>query len=142
VNPRRPLRIGSAALALILSSPLLAAPPQGQPQTATPAAEAGIRETLQQYSAALESLDANAVKRVQPSIPVESLTRAFNDMRELEVAIDQIRVLSRDATTARVSCRVTQTLTPRVGTRQTTTVTRVMRLRRDSDTWVIDAFER
>jgi hypothetical protein len=142
VNAPRPLRIGSVALVLLLWAPLSAAQPPGQPQTATPAAEAGIRETLQQYSAALESLDANAVKRVQPSIPVESLTRAFNDMRELEVAIDQIRVLSRDATTARVSCRVTQTLTPRVGTRQTTTVTRVMRLRRDSDMWVIDAFER
>jgi hypothetical protein len=47
-----------------------------------------------------------------------------------------------DGTTARVSCRVTQTLTPKAGAKQTTTLNRVMRLRRDSDMWVIDAFER
>jgi hypothetical protein len=41
-----------------------------------------------------------------------------------------------------VSCRVTQTLTPKVGSKRTTTVTRVMRLRRDADAWVIDSFER
>lgn len=104
--------------------------------------EAGIRDMLQRYSAALESLDANAVKKVQPAIPVESLMKAFSDMRELKVDIDAVRVLSGDASTARVSCRVTQTLTPKVGTKQTTTVTRVMRIRRDADMWVIDGFER
>jgi hypothetical protein len=104
--------------------------------------EAGIRDMLQRYSAALESLDANAVKKVQPAIPVESLMKAFGDMRELKVDIDAVRVLSGDASTARVSCRVTQTLTPKVGTKQTTTVTRVMRIRRDAEMWVIDGFER
>jgi hypothetical protein len=114
----------------------------GPAQTQPVAAEAGIREMLQRYSAALESLDANAVKKVQPSIPVDSLMKAFGDMRELKVAIDTVRVLSGDASTARVSCRVTQTLTPKVGSRKTTAVTRVMRLRRDADSWVIDGFER
>ena len=111
-------------------------------QTPPPAAEAGVRETLQKYSAALESLDAKAVKKVQPSIPVENLTKAFNDMRELKVDIDAVRVLSMDGAAARVSCRVTQTLTPKVGSKQTTAVTRVMRLRREADAWVIDGFER
>lgn len=106
------------------------------------AAETAVRDTLQRYSAALESLDANAVKKVQPSLPAENLAKAFRDMRELKVVIDTVRVLSSDATTARVSCRVTQTLTPRVGSRKTTAVTRVMRLRRDADGWVIDGFER
>ncbi len=41
-------------------------------------------------------------------------------MRELKVAIDAVRVLSIDGTTARVSCRVTQTLTPKVGSKRTT----------------------
>lgn len=106
------------------------------------AVEPGVRDALQRYSAALESLDVNAVKKVQPSIPTDSLAKAFKDMRELKVAIDEVRVLSSDATTARVSCRVTQTLTPRAGSRRTTAVTRVMRLRRDADAWVIDGFER
>jgi Tol biopolymer transport system component len=122
----------------------------GLPQAPAALAESGVRDTLQRYSAALESLDANAVKKVQPSIPTDNLARAFKDMRELKVAIDAVRVLSIDGTTARVSCRVTQTLTPRVGSRQTTTVTRVMRLRRvadssvspSADVWVIDGFER
>ena len=111
-------------------------------QTPATAAEAGVRETLQKYSAALESLDAKAVKKVQPAIPIENLTKAFKDMRELKVGIDAVRVLSMDAAAARVSCRVTQTLTPKVGSKQTTAVTRVMRLRREADAWVIDGFER
>ena len=111
-------------------------------QTPSPAAEADVRDTLQRYSAALESLDANAVKKVQPSIPAESLAKAFRDMRELDVTIDMIRVLSLDGATARVSCRVTQTLTPKAGAKRTTTVTRVMRLKRNQDFWIIDGFER
>jgi uncharacterized protein YhdP len=106
------------------------------------APEAAVLEILERYSAALESLDASAVKKVQPSIPVESLTRAFKDMRELRVEIDQTRVLSTEAGVTRVSCRVTQTLTPVAGSRQTSTVTRVVRIRRDGDSWVIDGFER
>jgi hypothetical protein len=111
---------------------------QGQPA----AAETGVRDTLQRYSAALESLDVDAVKKVQPSIPVEDLTKAFKDMRELKVAIDAVRVLSVEGSTARVSCRVTQTLTPRAGSKKTTAVTRVIRLKRDTNIWVIDGFER
>jgi hypothetical protein len=113
------------------------------PQTPSAAvAEAGVRETLEKYSAALESLDANAVKKIQPSIAIESLTKAFREMRELKVDIDTVRLLSMDGATARVSCRVTQTLTPRAGSKRTTAVTRVMRLRRETASWVIDGFER
>lgn len=111
-------------------------------QAQTTAAETGVRDALQRYSAALESLDANAVKKVQPSIPVDNLAKAFKEMRELKVAINDVRVLSVDGTTARVSCRVTQTLTPKAGSKQTTAVTRVMRMRRNADVWVIDGFER
>jgi hypothetical protein len=114
------------------------APTPNPPATA----DGALRDTLQRYSAALERLDPEAVRKVQPGIPVSTLTKAFKDMRELKVMIDAVRVLSMDAATARVSCRVTQTLTPKAGAKQTTTVTRVMRLRRDADLWVIDAFER
>ena len=107
-----------------------------------PAPEADVRDTLQRYSSALESLDVDAVRKVQPSIPADSLAKAFRDMRELDVTIDMVRVLSFDAATARVSCRVTQTLTPKAGAKRTTTVTRVMRLKRGADAWIIDTFER
>jgi hypothetical protein len=104
--------------------------------------EADIRDLLQQYSAALESLNAEAVKKLQPSMDLDSLKKAFKEMRELDVTIDNIKVLSVDATLARVSCRVSQTLTPKAGSKQTTAVTRVLRLRRLPAAWVIDAFER
>jgi len=106
------------------------------------APDPAIRATLQAYQDALESLDADAVKKVQPSIDVEGLKRAFREMRSLDVEIDNIRLLSGDQASARVSCRVAQTLTPRAGSRQTTTVTRVLRLKRDASGWVIETFER
>jgi hypothetical protein len=101
-----------------------------------------VRDTLKQYEAALESLDADAVKKVQPTIDVDGLKRAFNEMRALNVDIDNVRLLSSDEGSARVSCRVTQTLTPKAGSRQTTTVTRVLRLRRQDSGWTIQSFER
>ena len=129
------LRLLSWLLPILVASSAAA---QGPP----PAAETDVRDALQRYTAALESLDVNAVRKVQPSIPVESLAKAFRDMRELDVTIDMVRILSLDGTTARVSCRVTQALTPRAGAKQTTTVTRVMRLKRNADAWIIDGFER
>lgn len=104
--------------------------------------EAEARDLLQQYATALASLDANAVKKLQPAIDVDAMKKAFKEMRALEVSIDNVKVLSVDAALARVSCRVSQTLTPKAGSKQTTAVTRVLRLRRAPTGWVIDAFER
>jgi hypothetical protein len=111
-------------------------------QSAASQGDAGIREALKQYATALERLDADAVKKVQPSIEVENLRKAFREMRALNVTIEDIRILAVDATMARVSCKVNQTLTPKAGTKQTTAVTRVMRLRRQVGSWIIDSFER
>ena len=116
-------------------------PPPPSAQVDKPV-DPGVRDALLQYATALESLDADAVKKVQPSIDVEGLKRAFREMRSLDVDIDNIRLLSSEAGSARVSCRVAQTLTPKVGTRQTTSVTRVLRLRRQDSGWIIQGFER
>ena len=112
------------------------------PATALSPQEAAVHAALQQYSAALESLDADQVKKVHPSVDSERLKVAFREARELKVTIDTIKVLSTDGATARVSCRVTQAFTPKAGSKQNTTVTRVMRLRRQDAAWVIDGFER
>lgn len=106
------------------------------------AIEPAVLRMLQRYETALESLDPDAVRKVHPSVRTESLARAFREMRELKVDIDEVRVLSVDKEIARVSCRVQQTLTPRIGSTQTSTVNRVLRLRRQADQWVIDGFER
>ena len=108
---RRLHEIGFAALGTLTLAASLCATGAARAQTAT--AEIGVRDTLKRYSAALESLDANAVKKVQPSVPADNLAKAFKDMRELKVEIDSVQVLSADGTIARVSCRVMQTLTPR-----------------------------
>ena len=129
----------SSAIAAAVLCWCLTAPAFGQ---SADTVEADARELLQQYSAALESLDADAVKKLQPSMDVENLKKAFREMRQLDVTIDNIKLLSVDATVARVSCRVSQTLTPKAGSKQTTAVTRVLRLRRAQSAWVIDAFER
>jgi len=146
VNARRLRAIAWAAVVLAmvicLGRPAPSLRAAGAPQAQAVAAEPGIRDVLQRYSTALESLDAAAVKKVQPSIVTDNLAKAFKDMRELKVAIDAVRVLSIDGTSARVSCKVTQTLTPNVGSKRTTAVIRVMRLKRNADAWVIDGFER
>lgn len=117
-------------------------PPPAQPGVIPSPFDAPIKDALQQYATALESLDAEQVKKVQPTVDVEGLRRAFREMRELKVAIDSVKVLSIDGAVARVSCRVLQTLTPKAGTRQTSTVTRVFRLRKQEAVWLIDGFER
>lgn len=141
-----------AALVLSLAAHLAGAMVPAVAQQAVPAPAAapqaekpidpGLRDVLQQYAAALESLDGDAVKKVQPSIDVEGLKRAFREMRALDVDIDNIRLLSGDQNTARVSCRVKQTLTPKAGSRQSSEVTRVLLLRRQDGTWIIQGFER
>jgi hypothetical protein len=150
VRPQRALLALCAWLCLQISSGIVAfqaVPPQRPAAPAPPQApqtplETAIKEALQQYSTALETLDADQVKKINPSVDSERLKGAFRDMRELKVTIDNIKVLSADGTTARVSCRVMQTFTPKAGTKQNSTVTRVMRLRRQEAVWLIDGFER
>ncbi len=133
--------VRAAALALTF---LVAGTHAGAQAVAPPVspAEAGIREALRQYSTALENLDADAVKKVQPAIELEALKKAFREMKSLKVAIEDVRVLAAGDDAARVSCRVTQTLTPKAGSKQTTAVTRVLRLRRQVGAWTIELFER
>jgi hypothetical protein len=106
--------------------------------------EGAAKETLQKYAAAFESLDAEQVKKVHPSVDAPALQGAFNDMRALQVTIDDVRVLSSDGATMRVSCKIAQTLTKKIGRGKEATppVTRVFRLRKQEASWVIDGFER
>ena len=138
------MRIARAAMMSVM---LLAAAGPGAvrldaQQSANAQTDAAIRDVLRQYADALAHLDADAVKKVQPSIDVENLRKAFKEMRALNVTIGDVRVLAADEAMARVSCKVNQTLTPKAGSKQTTAVTRVMRLRRQVGSWIIDSFER
>ena len=132
----------TAALVCVVAPAIHASTRLSAQRAGNPQVEVGIRDLLRQYSAALEKLDPDAVKKVQPSIEAENLKKAFKEMRALTVTIEDVRVLATDETTARVSCRVTQTLTPKAGSKQSTTLTRVMRLRRQAGSWIIESFER
>lgn len=143
---RNAFHFGAATLVAICAVFSAHAGARAQSPAQPPASERpvspAVRDALQHYAAALESLDAAAVKKSQPSIDLEGLKRAFAEMRSLDVDIDNVRVLSGDDASARVSCRVTQTLTPKAGSRKTTTLTRVLRLVRQDSVWVIQSFER
>jgi hypothetical protein len=126
-----------------MQTPAPATRPAPAPPSQGTSIEAAAKEILQEYASAYEALNADRVKKIWPSVDLEGLRRAFRDMRELKVMIDNVRVLSTEGAVARVSCRVTQTMTPKAGGRQNpTVVTRVLRLRRQEAAWLIDEFER
>jgi hypothetical protein len=140
-NPRR-ITETFALLVLLLAGGLSAGAVATAVMVQNPTVEAAVSAALERYSTALESLDADSVKKVQPAIDVDSLKKAFKEMRALDVTIADLKVLSSDATVVRVSCKVTQTLTPRAGSKHTTAVNRVVRLKKHDTGFVIDAFER
>ncbi len=118
-------------------------PPSGGTPAQSPQLEAAVTAALQQYAAAYESMDAENVKKIWPTVDADSLKRAFGDMRSLKVSIDTVRILEVAGATARVSFRVTQEVTFKAGAKpKPITVIRVARLRRQEAVWVIDGFER
>jgi hypothetical protein len=141
LTPRR-LTKTLALLALLMMASVTAAVSNAAVGMQNPTVEAAVSAALERYSSALESLDADSVKKVQPAIDVDSLRKAFKEMRALDVTIADLKVLSTDAAVVRVSCKVTQTLTPRAGSKHTTAVNRVVRLKKHDAGFVIDAFER
>jgi hypothetical protein len=147
--PTRMLGLACASLWLQVSAiglGMQGPTPQRPSPTSSPAAltqlDLSVRETLQQYAAAYESLDAERVKKIHPAIDLETLKNTFRNMRELKVTIDSVKVLSTDGSITRVSARIMQVLTPRAGTKQTTNITRVFRFRKHDTAWLIDGFER
>lgn len=149
---RRHLRhvLFSSALTLIdpetalrAQTPAPAARPAPAPSPQLAQVEAAAKEVFQEYAAAYEALNADRVKKIQPSMDLALLRRTFRDLRELKLTIDDIKVLTVDGPVARVSIRVTQVATPKAGAKPNPNiVTRVVRLRRQEAVWLIDGFER
>lgn len=131
-----------SALVLLIAAGISAPAAAARVSAQDRAVEAAVSTALERYAAALESLDADSVKKIQPAIDVDLLKKAFKEMRALDVTIAELKVLSTDAAVVRVSCKVTQTLTPKAGSKQTTAVNRVVRLKKQEAGFVIDAFER
>lgn len=122
-------------------SPAVRPAPAPAPQFAQ--VEAAAKELFQEYAAAYEALNADRVKKIQPSMDLALLRSTFRELRELKLTIDDIKVLTVDGPVARVSMKVTQVATPKAGAKPAPNiVTRVVRLRRQEAVWLIDGFER
>lgn len=129
--------------ALRAQTPAPAARPALAPSPQFAQVEAAAKELFQEYAAAYEALNADRVKKIQPSMDLALLRSAFRDFREMKLSIDNIKVLTVDGPIARVSIRVTQVVTPKAGAKPNPEVnTRVVRLKRQEAVWLIDGFER
>jgi Protein kinase domain len=114
-------------------------PPASPPAQSTSVSEReAILATLREYAAAYESLNAEAVRRVFPSIDVARLAARFRDLRAQQVAMTNEQI-SIDGTTAVVRCKVRQAYTPRVGSGGSQTVDAEFRLQKIGGRWLIVA---
>ena len=127
---------------VVTTPPVASAPkpePQAPPSAPKPAPideEAAVRATLRAYERAYSSLDAQAVKRIFPNVNADALGRAFAQLREQSVVIRNERV-KVTGTTATVSGTVTQSFTPRVGSRGQTSVDAQFQLQKTEAGWII-----
>lgn len=120
-----------------------AAPPAAAPPNAALAEESSIRGVLDAYKAAYESMDANAVHRVQPSLSADQLAmlqKTFGDYRSYSVEIGDVNI-TLAGTRATVACRVTRRFDPKAGRAAGNTVPTVFHLSKDGGSWVITRVE-
>lgn len=99
-----------------------------------------LLRVLQRYKNAYESLDANGVAEVYPSVDVERLKTAFGQFSSMDyealVHVDGVRI---DGNTATV--RVTESMRPTSKTvrAQSTSTTAVFTMRRSGTSWTIQS---
>jgi serine/threonine protein kinase len=102
-----------------------------------PPAEAEINETLERLIDAYESLSIDEVKKVYPSVPGQSLKRAFEAAKALRMRLTN-RKVSESGDTATVEC--TETMTYTIGSTPKTapSVQIVIQLKKTATGWIID----
>jgi serine/threonine protein kinase len=123
-----------------VTKPAVADPEPAAAESSPVSAEDQVRGVLDDYRQAYESLDAAAVRRVQPSLTdgqVEELRRAFEQYDAYRITITDIKLnLAGDKAT--VSCRVARRLDPKAGRSQSDTRPTVFHLeKRGGTSWVI-----
>jgi len=112
-------------------------PPPQPPQPPPPVSEEpAIRAILSAYAQAFSALDADAVRRLHPTVNQDALRRGFRDMKSQRVQIQdpQIQVAGSTAT---VSCTIVTAVVPRVGSAQTNSRQTQLKLEKRGDGWVI-----
>jgi hypothetical protein len=94
------------------------APPPPQPQAfatvATRNEQSEIQQTLGQYRAAYQRLDAQAARTVWPSVDARALGRAFSSLTSQQLAFDSC-IFDITGNNATAHCTGSATYTPKVG---------------------------
>lgn len=125
-------------------------PPPAPPTTSAPAPAppasrpvdnaAAIRDVLRRYQSAWQSLDADALRRVQSLSDAEARriqqTMASADSYQVEMDVEDLTVAG-DGRRASARARVTRRFNPRVGQSEAQTVTNTFELEKRGDSWII-----
>ena len=98
-----------------------------------------VDRQIRSFAAAYQSLDANAIELLWPSIPTDelnALVRSFSDLQSADIAVDDVSttIIGDDA---QVMCSWTESFSPRAGRGTTRTVQRMFDLQKSGDSWVI-----
>ena len=117
-----------------------AAPPSLPPAQSQTAARQAIRGVLDEYRAAFERLNADALKAVQPGVDYDAMKKTFASVTGYTVRID-FKEVSVDGDTGTASCLVTYNPTPKPAGKLQPVAT-VFHLRRTGDVWLIERLER
>jgi TonB family protein len=120
--------------------PTTSAPPPAPPARSPVDNAAAIHEVLRRYQSAWQSLDAEALRRVQALSDSEARriqqTMASADSYQVEMEIEDLDVAA-DGRRASARARVTRRFNPRVGQSEAQTVTNTFELEKRGDAWII-----
>ncbi len=116
------------------------APPSLPPAQSETAARQAIRGVLDEYRAAFERLNADALKAVQPGVDYDAMKKTFTSVTGYTVRID-LKEVSVDGDTGTASCLVTYNPTPKPAGKLKPVAT-LFHLRRTGDVWLIERLER
>jgi hypothetical protein len=97
-----------------------------------------VKAAIERYRTAYSTLDAAGARGVWPSVDVRALSRAFDQMESQAIRFDHCDIAVAD-NRANASCSGDASYVPKVGNRNTRTMSRHwnFELRRSGDRWII-----
>jgi hypothetical protein len=109
------------------------------PASAVEVERSAIRQVLERYRIAIDSLDANATRNAWPGVNQRALARAFERLVEQDVSFQQCRI-SANSTDASAVCGGVVRYVPRIGRRTQQVEQRewTFHLRRAANEWLIE----
>jgi hypothetical protein len=98
-----------------------------------------VRETLQRYRAAYETLDVSGAREVWPAVNESALARAFDGLQSQRLTFDDCNV-ELIGPAARAECHGSARYVPKVGSREPRVESRVWNftLRKSGEAWHIE----